>query len=85
MKSITIHGIDEKLDKLLKQRAKRKNQSINKTARSLLEKSVGVNIDIENERRKEFLDLFGIWSKNDFTEFEKNSKEFEQIDKRDWQ
>ena len=42
MKSITIHGIDEPLEKLIKSRAREEGLSINKTLKKLLEQSLGV-------------------------------------------
>jgi len=84
MKSITLHGIDSKLDQSIKQRAKKQGQSLNKTIKKLLEKSLGINADVENERRKEFADLFGVWTKANLKEFELNTKDFEKIDKEDW-
>ncbi len=85
MKSITLHGIDSKLDDLIKRKARKQGQSLNKTIKNLLEKSLGLNSDLESDRRKEFADLFGIWSKDDMKEFEKHTKDFEKIDNEDWQ
>jgi predicted DNA binding CopG/RHH family protein len=42
MKSITIHGIDEPLAKLIKSKAKQKGLSINQTIKNILESSLGV-------------------------------------------
>ncbi|MGB5615690.1 MAG: hypothetical protein WBM78_02535, partial [Desulfobacterales bacterium] len=42
MKSITIHGIDEPLVKLIKSKAKQEGLSINKTIKKILESSLGV-------------------------------------------
>ncbi len=85
MKSITLHGIDSKLDDLIKRKARKQGQSLNKTIKNLLEKSLGLNSDLESDRRKEFADLFGIWSKDDMKEFEKHTKDFEKTDNEDWQ
>ncbi len=84
MKSITLHGIDSKLDDLIKRKARKQGQSLNKTIKNLLEKSLGLNSDLESDRRKEFADLFGIWSKDEVKEFEKHTKDFEKIDNEDW-
>lgn len=35
-------------------------------------------------RIKLFADLFGVWSKEDKTEFDKHTQEFERIDPSDW-
>jgi predicted DNA binding CopG/RHH family protein len=42
MKSITIHGIDEPLAKLIKSKAKQEGLSINQTIKNILESSLGV-------------------------------------------
>ena len=85
MKSITIHGLDDKLDELIKQKAKKQRLSLNKTIKNLLEKSFSVNANVESDRKKEFMDLFGVWTKNDEKQFNKHMSDFEKIDKEDWQ
>lgn len=58
---------------------------MNKIIKNLLEKSLGLNAEFESGRKKEFLDIFGVWNKSDGREFNKNLSDFKNIDKEDWQ
>lgn len=42
MKSITIHNVDDPLDRLLQERAKSQGMSLNKTIKFLLAESLGI-------------------------------------------
>jgi len=85
MKSITIHGLDETLDRLIRKRAKKHGKSLNKTIKRLLEESLGIHKKPNSDYREDFLDLFGIWSKKEAIQFMTNNKDLEKIDKEDWQ
>ena len=85
MKSITIHGLDEQLEKLLKDRAKSKGTSLNKTIKGLLEEALGVRVKSQPIHQKYFSKFCGIWSQSDLEEFEKTSKDLRKIDSEDWQ
>ncbi len=85
MKSITIHGLDEGLDKSIRDKARERGLSINKTLKELLGKALGLNNPQIHDRRDEFLDLYGVWSAEDAAEFKKNSETCDQIDPGDWQ
>lgn len=84
MKSITIHGLDETLDKLIRKRAKKHGSSLNKTIKRLLEESLGIHKRQNSDHRNDFLDLFGIWTKKNAEEFSYSIRDFEKIDKKDW-
>lgn len=85
MKSITIHGLDEGLDKSIRDKARERGLSINKTLKELLGKALGINNSQTHDRRDEFLDLYGVWSAEDSAELKKNLETCEQIDPGDWQ
>lgn len=70
-KNIIIHGLEEQLEKLIREKAKALNLSIDKTIKTLLNDSLGVeSTNKSNEKReKEFMDLFGVWAKSDLDEF----------------
>ncbi len=76
MKSITMHNIDELMDKIIREKAASEGLSLNKTIKSLLEKSLGIQPGKEHDRKKDFLDLFGIWSESEAKEFNRSLKEF---------
>ncbi len=85
MKSITIHGLDETLDKLIRKRAKKQGSSLNKTIKRLLEESLGFHRKQNSDHRDDFLDLFGVWTKRESEQFMSQIKDLEKIDKEDWQ
>jgi len=75
MNSITIHGLDPQLEKLIKEKAKLNGTSINKTVKSLLEKSLGVKPVDKNDHKREFEGFFGKWSRSELQEFEDSTRE----------
>jgi plasmid stability protein len=85
MKSITIHNMDEKLYKKIKNKAYKKGLSLNKTIKRLLEEALGIKNEIDINNRDEFIEFLGAWSKEEMKEFELNIKDLESIDKSDWQ
>ncbi len=84
MKSITIHGLDDMLDKQIREKAKSQGLSLNKTIKKLLGKSLGINQGKETDHRKDFLDVFGAWSEEDLKEFNRAAIDLEKIDPHDW-
>jgi hypothetical protein len=84
MKSITIHGLNDQLDRLIRKRAQKKGLSLNKTIKQLLEISLGLQRKKTLDHREEFLDLFGTWNKNDQKKFIHLTKDFNKIDREDW-
>jgi len=85
MKSITIHGMDDYLDKLIRKKAKKQGCSLNKTIKRLLEESLGVHKKTDSDHREDFLDLFGVWTKKESEQFMTTIQDIEKIDKEDWQ
>jgi hypothetical protein len=84
MKSITIHGLDDPLDTLIRQRAKQNKTSLNKTIKQLLAEALGLKKVNQENFEEDFKDLCGIWSKKDAQEFLKNTEDLEKIDESDW-
>ncbi len=83
MKSISIHGVDEEMEKLIKKRAKSEGKSVNKIVKGLLAKALGIDKE-KFDNRKEFQDLFGIWTEDEEKSFFEAIKELEQIHPKDW-
>lgn len=83
MKSITIHGIDQETEKLIKKRAKSEGTSVNKIVKRLLAKALDIDKD-KPDNRKQFLDLCGIWTEDDEKRFFEAIKELEQVHPEDW-
>ncbi len=84
MKSITIHGIDKEMEKLINERAKSAGTSVNKVVKELLAKALGINKD-KKDHRDEFVDLFGIWTDNDEKQFLEAAKDLEVVHSEDWE
>ena len=74
MKSITIHGIDEPLVKLIKSKAKQEGLSINKTIKKILESSLGVKPKDYLDNISRFEEFCGIWTNTELSEFEKKTE-----------
>lgn len=81
MKSITIHGIEDALDRKLQEKAKQLGLSQNRTIKSILE---GVLLDESEKRESEYSDLFGTWTQAEKKEFDNRVSVFDQIDETDW-
>lgn len=84
MKSITIHGIDEELDRTLQQKARSEDLSLNKTIKQLLKQSLGLSETKKTLPKNDFSEFIGTWTEQDVKEFEKNTAIFEKIDEEDW-
>ena len=85
MKSITIHGVDDQLNDLIKSKAESEGLSINKTVKKLLETSLGVKPQTEKMNLDDFKEFCGLWTKADLDEFEEKTADLRKTDKRDWQ
>ena len=84
MKSITIHQIDEDIDKKLNELAREKRMSLNKTIKFLLRKALNLESNSKENRNKELTEFLGVWSKDDLNSFNKAVSEFEKISEEDW-
>lgn len=84
VKSITIHALDETLEKLISEKAERQGTSLNQTIKMLLRQSLGITPDTAKKRQAAFADIFGSWSKADEKAFTNRTKGFERVDSEDW-
>lgn len=83
MGSITIHGLDDELDRRIRSEAQARSQSLNKTIKHLLAKSLGMG-GRRVDRRQDFSDLFGTWSQEDLVAFDRATETFGVIDPEEW-
>ena len=83
MSTITIYGLDDALDKRIREKAKSRGISLNKTIKELLEKSLAINHK-KKSHKEEFMEFFGIWSDDDLKEFNCAVNDFDCIDPVDW-
>ncbi len=86
MKQITIRGIPDEIERVIKKEAKTKGLSLNKAFISLLEKATGVKG--KGKTKETFyhdLDhLSGLWTKEDAKTFERNLEFQRKIDEDLW-
>ncbi|MBF8277651.1 MAG: hypothetical protein HW390_2724 [Candidatus Brocadiaceae bacterium] len=84
MATMTIRGIDDEVARLLKDRAKSEEMSVN----GLILKMVNESLGIEKKKRiKTYRDLdhlAGTWSEKDAKEFQERVTDMEKIDKELW-
>jgi hypothetical protein len=82
-KSISIHGIDEEMEKLINERAKSAGTSVNKVVKEVLSRALGTGKD-KKDHREDFLDLFGVWTEADEKQFEEAVRDLEAVRAEDW-
>lgn len=85
MKSITIHGLDERLSKKISEKARREGLSLNRTIKNLLEEALGLTSRKKKDHRDDFVDFLGVWSEEDVKTFESAIQDLSSIDPKDWQ
>ena len=83
MKSITVHGLDDALDEKIRTKAGAEGQSLNKTIKQLLREALGMG-EQQPDRRRDFEDLFGTWSRADLEAFRLATQSFGKVDPEDW-
>jgi plasmid stability protein len=85
VKNLTIRGVDEKLERALKERAKREHMSMNKLVIRILQRNLVKDEESEMLKTYDDLDhLAGTWSDAEAREFEEYISPFEQIDEEMW-
>ena len=82
MKSITIHGIDNDLDKKIAEKSKEYGLSQNRTVKYILQTSLLA--DQKVSKKEAFSDLFGKWTESEKEEFEERIKDLEKVNESDW-
>ena len=84
MTSLTLRNIDDELKQTLTAKAKKLNFSLNNYILNLLKDSTGLTKKRFSKNYDDLDDLSGSWSKQEFDSFNKNTKEFDKIDKEIW-
>ncbi len=83
MKSITIHGLEDDLDEMIRNKAGQEGLSLNKTIKLLVREALGAS-NRPPDHRQYFQDLCGIWSRADLESFDRATEDFGRIDTEDW-
>lgn len=84
MKSITIHKLEDRVVAVIERIANQEGSSLNKTIKRLLASAVGLGPEDKDKNQKEFSDLFGVWSEEEFKDFQKGTQDFAKTDPKDW-
>ena len=82
-KSISVHGIDERTEKAIEERAKSEGKSVNKIVKELIAKALGLG-DKPPDNRAIFEDLSGVWTEAVEREFLDSIADLETTDEEDW-
>ncbi len=82
MKSITIHGIDDVLDKILSEKSKEYGLSQNRTVKFILQNSLLA--DKKVSKKNMFSDLFGTWTEKEKLSFDMRIEDLETVHDADW-
>jgi ferritin-like protein len=83
MKSISVHGIDEEMEKAIEERAKNEGKSVNRIVKELIAEALGIG-DKPPDNRVEFAELCGVWTEAEAAEFMELIADLEAIDAKDW-
>jgi plasmid stability protein len=83
MKSISVHGIDEDMERKLGERARGEGKSVNRIVKELIAKALGMG-DRPPDNRVMFEDLSGIWTEAQEREFLDSIADLETTDEEDW-
>ena len=83
MKSLSLHGIDEEMERKILERAKSEGRSVNKIVKELIGKALGLS-DRPPDNRAMFEDLSGVWTEAQEREFLDSIADLEKTDEKDW-
>ncbi|MBE0575257.1 MAG: hypothetical protein IH613_05095 [Desulfuromonadales bacterium] len=84
MTTMTLRGIDEKTAEALKERAKSEGTSVNAVTLRLLRESLGIDKKRRTATYSDLDHLAGTWSREEASEFERNTAVFEKVDEEIW-
>ena len=84
MKSMTIHGVDQQLADLIKDRAQAEGMSVNKTIKLILESALGIKPSPDRKNIDEFKEFCGIWTDAELKAFEAATTDTRTVDQEDW-
>jgi hypothetical protein len=85
MKAITIHGIEDPVWVLLKERAKEQGASVNATVKAILEQALGVKRVPQQPHRHDFEEFCGIWGQQEYDQFREATADDRSVNPEDWQ
>jgi len=84
MKSITIPDVDDTLDALIRARARREGRQPEEVIRHILREAFGGVPKEEVDPKKKFRELCGVWSEEEYQEFESAVRDLGEVNPGDW-
>ncbi len=84
MGAMTLRGVDDRMAKALKEKAKKDGNSVNATLIKILRESLGMEKKKRNIVYDDLDHLAGTWTNKDYREFSKKIADFEMVDKKMW-
>lgn len=83
-KSITIHGLDDSIARMIAEKASANGWSLNKTIKALIEDALTSKPQTKDKNSKDFAEFFGVWTKSDLRDFQQSTADLRKIDENDW-
>ena len=84
MGAMTLRGVDDRMAKALKEKAKKDGNSVNATLIKILRESLGMEKKKRNIVYDDLDHLAGTWTNKDYREFSKKIADFGMVDKKMW-
>jgi len=84
MKAITIHGLEDSVFALLKERAKEQDASVNTTVKGIIEQALGVRRARQQPHRNDFKEFCGMWSQQEYDEFREATADDRRVEPKEW-
>jgi hypothetical protein len=85
MNTLTLRKIPLSVERGIRRLASETQQSLNKTAIELLAKGVGIDSKSSKlQKRRDIKSVIPLWSKEEYEEFQNNTRQFGSIDKELW-
>ncbi len=86
MGTISIHGLDPELERVLRERARGRHESLNRTIKEAL--ALGLGSERSEERRHHVREMFseflGAWDEEEARAFDRTTAELRRVDPEDW-
>ncbi len=84
MSIMTIRGIDNRITKVLKEKAKEEGVSIDVVLVKILKEALGIEKKTKSITHNDLDYLAGTWSEKDYKEFQSKVADFERVDENMW-
>jgi hypothetical protein len=84
VKSITIHGLDDAVARLLEARSRSEGRSLNRVIKGLLEEALGVRPRDPADRARDFEEFLGAWSAAEAAAFQAATGDFRRVEPGEW-